>query len=158
MDTSSAIHIVLGLLLLSGLLLGLVAARFGLPRVAAYVLAMLLILPDGLGGLPPTIVALVFAAIAAPTAPAATIAVLHQYHARGALSSTLLGVVALDDAVGIVFFALLAVATTADARANHGSAYKPTTPTRKPKPMFTSFSQRKARRETARSGSVPCPS
>ena len=57
-------------------------------------------------------VALAFAAIAAPSAPA-TIAVLHQYHARGALSSTLLGVVALDDAVGIVLFALLTVATTA---------------------------------------------
>jgi len=58
-------------------------------------------------------VALAFAAIAAPSAPAATIAVLHQYHARGALGSTLLGVVALDDAVGIVLFALLMVATTA---------------------------------------------
>jgi len=51
MDPSSTIQMVLGLLLLSGLLLGLVAARFGLPRVAAYVLAGMLFSPSLLGGL-----------------------------------------------------------------------------------------------------------
>ncbi len=53
--------------------------------------------------------ALAFAAIAATTAPAGTIAILHQYRARGPVSNMLLGVVALDDAIGIIFFSLMIV-------------------------------------------------
>jgi Kef-type K+ transport system membrane component KefB len=75
-------------------------------------LAMMTVLPAGFEGLSGLALALAFGAIAAPTAPAATIAVLHQYHARGPLSSTLLGVVALDDAVGIILFAIVAALTT----------------------------------------------
>lgn len=52
-------------------------------------------------------IALVFAAISATTAPAGTIAVLHQYRAKGVFSSTLLGVVALDDALGIIIFSVV---------------------------------------------------
>lgn len=62
--------------------------------------------------LPPADLALVLAAISATTAPAVTVAVLHQYRASGTLSSTLLGVVALDDALGIVLFVLALTATT----------------------------------------------
>jgi Kef-type K+ transport system membrane component KefB len=81
-------------------------------------LAMLVLLPDTLAGVPAVVLALAFGAIAAPTAPAATIAVLHQYHARGPMSATLLGVVALDDAVGIILFALVSIAITATSFAS----------------------------------------
>ncbi len=67
----------------------------------------LMLLAPTLDGLPPLTIAMAFAAISATTAPAATIAVLHQYRAKGILSSTLLGVVALDDALGIIFFSIV---------------------------------------------------
>lgn len=44
-------------------------------------------------------------AIAATTAPAATLAVMHEYRVRGPMSDLLLGVVGLDDALGILLFA-----------------------------------------------------
>ena len=50
--------------------------------------------------------AIVLGAIAAATAPAATLMVVRQYKAKGPLTSTLLPVVALDDAVGLVLFAV----------------------------------------------------
>lgn len=49
---------------------------------------------------------LVVGAIAAATAPAATIMVIRQYKAKGPLVSTLLPVVAMDDAVAIIVFGL----------------------------------------------------
>ncbi len=63
-------------------------------------------LAPALDGVPLFSIALVFAAISTTTAPAGTIAVLHQYRAKGLLTNTLLGVVALDDALGIILFAL----------------------------------------------------
>jgi len=45
-------------------------------------------------------------AIAAATAPAATIMVIKQYRAKGPLVNTLLPVVAIDDAVGIMAFGI----------------------------------------------------
>ena len=48
--------------------------------------------------------ALVLGAIAAATAPAATILVIKQYKARGPVTETLMSVVALDDAVGLIAF------------------------------------------------------
>ncbi len=50
--------------------------------------------------------AIVLAAIATATAPAATLMVVRQYKAKGALTDILLPVVALDDAVGLVVFAI----------------------------------------------------
>lgn len=47
---------------------------------------------------------IILGAIAAATAPAATIMVIKQYRARGALTDTLLSVVAIDDAVALVAF------------------------------------------------------
>lgn len=49
--------------------------------------------------------AIVLGAIAAATAPAATLMVVRQYKAKGPLTSLLLLVVALDDAVGLLVFA-----------------------------------------------------
>lgn len=51
--------------------------------------------------------ALVLGALAPATAPAAIVAVIHQYRARGRLTTTLLGMVAIDDALGIFIFALV---------------------------------------------------
>lgn len=182
MPPSLSINVVLGLLLLTGLLLGLAASKLGFPRVPAYVIAgvlfsdsllggitgvrvgawseplttaalsliafviggsitagqlrrtgrtiigclmgeafgavivvalsVLLILPGPLRGVPAATIAIAFGAVAAATDPAAAIAVIHQYRARGPLSKTLLGVVALDDALGIVLFAMVVVLTT----------------------------------------------
>ena len=50
--------------------------------------------------------AIVLGAIASATAPAATLMVVQQYKAKGKLTSFLLPIVALDDAVGLVLFAV----------------------------------------------------
>jgi Kef-type K+ transport system membrane component KefB len=46
----------------------------------------------------------VLGGIAVATAPAATIAVIEEYHAKGPLTETLLGIVAIDDAMSILLF------------------------------------------------------
>lgn len=50
--------------------------------------------------------AIVLGAIATATAPAATLMVVRQYKAKGPLTDILLPVVALDDAVGLIVFAV----------------------------------------------------
>lgn len=60
--------------------------------------------------------ALTLGAIAAATAPAATLMVVRQYKAKGPVTQTLLPVVAMDDAVGLVVFAIsISLATTLGA-------------------------------------------
>ena len=54
----------------------------------------------------PLEVSLCLGAIAAATAPAATIMVINQYKAKGPLVDLLLPVVAFDDAIGLVVFAI----------------------------------------------------
>ena len=54
----------------------------------------------------PLSAAIILGAIASATAPAATLMVVKQYKAHGAVTKTLLPVVALDDAVGLVLFAI----------------------------------------------------
>ncbi len=49
---------------------------------------------------------LVLGAIAAATAPAATIMVIKQYRAKGPVTETLLSVVAIDDATALILFSL----------------------------------------------------
>ncbi len=51
--------------------------------------------------------ALLLAAIATTTAPAAIVAIIHQYRARGPLTTALLGIVALDDAIALIIFSLV---------------------------------------------------
>lgn len=51
-------------------------------------------------------VAITLGAIATATAPAATLMVVKQYKAKGPLTSILLPIVALDDAIGLVVFAV----------------------------------------------------
>ena len=50
--------------------------------------------------------ALVIGAIASATAPAVTMAIIREYKARGPLTTTLLAVVALDDAIAVIAFAV----------------------------------------------------
>ena len=55
----------------------------------------------------PLSIVLTLGAIASATAPAATLMIIKQYKARGSLVDTLLPVVALDDAVALILFAIL---------------------------------------------------
>ena len=65
-------------------------------------LALHLLLGDSL----PVSTCIILGAIGEATAPAATIMVVNQYKAKGPLTSLLLPIVALDDAVGLVVFAV----------------------------------------------------
>jgi Kef-type K+ transport system membrane component KefB len=53
--------------------------------------------------------ALVIGAAVCPAAPAVTLAVIRELKARGPLTTTLLAVVALDDALGVILFAIILV-------------------------------------------------
>ena len=57
--------------------------------------------------------ALVLSAIAAATAPAATMMVVRQYRARGILTETLVAVVAIDDSVAIILFGIFVAVANA---------------------------------------------
>ena len=81
-----------------GIVQGLVAALF----VDAALIGLHFILGDKL----PISSAITLGAIATATAPAATLMVVRQYKAKGRLTDILLPVVALDDAVGLVVFAV----------------------------------------------------
>ncbi len=60
---------------------------------------------------------IVLGAIAAATAPAATLMVVRQYKAKGPVTDTLLPVVAIDDAVALMAFGLsVAIAKTIDSK------------------------------------------
>jgi Kef-type K+ transport system membrane component KefB len=59
-----------------------------------------------LGDKLPISTCLILGAIATATAPAATLMVVNQYKARGPLTDILLPIVALDDAVGLIVFAV----------------------------------------------------
>lgn len=52
------------------------------------------------------ILALLIAPLASPTDPSATIAVMHQYKAKGRVSDTIMEVAALDDAMGVFLFSI----------------------------------------------------
>ena len=67
---------------------------------------------------------LVLSAIASATAPAATLMVIKQYRARGKLVDTLLPVVALDDAVALILFAILFQIAYTISSGGEFSAYK----------------------------------
>ena len=81
-----------------GILQAVVATIF----VDLSLVALHFIMPDLL----PMPVAVTLGAIAAATAPAATLMVVRQYKAKGPVTDVLLPVVALDDAVGLVIFAV----------------------------------------------------
>ncbi len=55
-------------------------------------------------------VGLIIGALASPTDPTGTLAVVHQYKAKGRVTSTILSVSAFDDALGLINFSLAAAA------------------------------------------------
>ena len=70
--------------------------------VDAALIGLHFLMPDVL----PLPAAIVLGAVASATAPAATLMVVRQYKAKGPVTDILLPIVALDDAVGLVLFAV----------------------------------------------------
>ena len=70
--------------------------------VDAALIGIHFLMPDKL----PLPSAIILGAVASATAPAATLMVVRQYKAKGPLTDILLPIVALDDAVGLILFAI----------------------------------------------------
>lgn len=83
-------------------IIGVFQAVFTTVLVDAVLIGLHFIIPDKF----PIEAAIVLGAVAAATAPAATLMVVRQYKAKGPVTDVLLPVVALDDAVGLVLFAI----------------------------------------------------
>lgn len=83
-------------------IIGIVQALTATLFVDISLIALHFIMPDKLS----VAQAVTLGAIATATAPAATLMVVRQYKAKGPLTNLLLPVVALDDAVGLVVFAV----------------------------------------------------
>lgn len=82
--------------------IGIIQAVFTTIIVDAALIGLHFIIPDKL----PLPSAIILGAVASATAPAATLMVVRQYKAKGPLTDILLPIVALDDAVGLVLFAV----------------------------------------------------
>ena len=82
--------------------IGVFQALFTTVAVDAALIGLHLIIPDKFS----IDAAIVLGAVATATAPAATLMVVKQYKAKGPVTDILLPVVALDDAVGLVVFAV----------------------------------------------------
>ena len=83
-----------------------VIAIFQALSATAFVDVALMLLHLFLGDSLPISPCLILGAIATATAPAATVMGINQYKAKGPLTDILLPIVALDDAVGLVVFAV----------------------------------------------------
>ena len=84
------------------LVIGILQALVTMLVVDAALLGLHFLFPQALS----VPAAITLGAIAAATAPAATLMVVRQYKAKGKLTDLLLPIVALDDAVGLVVFAV----------------------------------------------------
>lgn len=84
-------------------IIGIFQAVFTTLVVDAALIALSFIIPNNAF---PIEAAIILGAVASATAPAATLMVVKQYKAKGPVTSTLLPVVALDDAVGLVLFSI----------------------------------------------------
>ena len=82
--------------------IGIFQAVFTTVIVDAVLIGLHFLMPDKLS----LSAAIVLGAVATATAPAATLMVVKQYKAKGSVTDILLPVVALDDAVGLVVFAI----------------------------------------------------
>ncbi|MBR7181998.1 MAG: cation:proton antiporter [Clostridia bacterium] len=83
-------------------IIGIGQAVFTTIVVDAVLIGLHFIIPDQF----PLPAAIIMGAVASATAPAATLMVVRQYKAKGPVTSTLLPVVALDDAVGLILFSI----------------------------------------------------
>ncbi len=84
-------------------IIGILQAVITTIIVDAVLIALSFIIPDNKF---PIEAAIILGAIASATAPAATLMVVKQYKAKGPVTDILLPVVALDDAVGLLLFAV----------------------------------------------------
>jgi len=82
---------------------------FSISLVESSLTAIIVLLGLLLLGTKPEI-AFILAGIATATAPAATSAVVNEMKARGTFTQTLLGIVAIDDAWGLIIFSLMLIA------------------------------------------------
>ncbi len=82
--------------------IGILQAVTATLLVDAALIGLHFLMPDKL----PLPTAIVLGAVASATAPAATLMVVRQYKSKGPLTDILLPIVALDDAVGLVLFAI----------------------------------------------------
>ncbi len=82
--------------------IGIVQAVFTTIVVDIALIAVHFIIPEKF----PLPAAIILGAVASATAPAATLMVVRQYKAKGPVTNILLPIVALDDAVGLVLFAV----------------------------------------------------
>lgn len=82
--------------------IGIFQAVFTTIVVDAALIGLHFLIPEVL----PLPAAIVLGAVASATAPAATLMVVRQYKAKGPVTKILLPIVALDDAVGLVLFAI----------------------------------------------------
>ena len=82
--------------------IGILQAVAATLLVDAALIGLHFLMPDKL----PLPTAIVLGAVASATAPAATLMVVRQYKSKGPLTDILLPIVALDDAVGLVLFAV----------------------------------------------------
>ncbi|MBO4219569.1 MAG: cation:proton antiporter [Clostridia bacterium] len=83
-------------------IIGIVQAVVASVMVCGALIGLHFLIPDTL----PLQSAIVLGAVASATAPAATLMVVKQYKAKGPVTDVLLPVVALDDAVGLILFAV----------------------------------------------------
>ena len=83
-------------------IIGIFQAVFTTLVVDAALISLHFIIPEQF----PLEAAIILGAVASATAPAATLMVVKQYKSKGPVTSTLLPVVALDDAVGLVLFSI----------------------------------------------------
>jgi len=67
--------------------------------------------------------ALILGAVSSATAPAATVYVIQQYKSRGPLTSTILAVVGIDDAVALMIFVFASVIAGGILRSEHISMF-----------------------------------
>lgn len=82
--------------------IGIFQAVVATVLVDAALIGLHFLMPDKL----PLSSAIVLGAVASATAPAATLMVVRQYKSKGPLTDILLPIVALDDAVGLILFAI----------------------------------------------------
>ncbi len=87
---------------------GVLAMSLGEVLITAVLMFVILVA----AGVPPA-VALLLAGIAPATAPTATVDIVQEYGAKGHFTDTLLGIVAIDDAWGLLVFTLLLAAAQA---------------------------------------------
>jgi len=92
---------------------GIILIALGEAELAALfvVLGLMVVLPfflnEGAGFVTMVVpLALLLGTLASPTDPSATLAVLHQYKAKGQVSFTIMATAALDDAIGIINFSV----------------------------------------------------